>query len=195
MDMNIFLLIEVICQLQLIGTAAYIIKPCLCRFLHDVPNLTGQNNPNVGIVLGDKGTNQLKITNTPVRDFAVIKKWKNALGEDLSDREIPVDRLQIKIKQTRKATIGNDVVSKESYVLFNGSDTLNLTKDNSANNAVLVAQTHPGNSDDAQTYNATITDDTNIGKWALYLSGLEEGYYDEDGNLWTCNSNHRIRYY
>ena len=49
-----------------------------------------------------------------------------------------------------------------------------------------MAQTHPGNSDDAQIYNATITDDTNIGNWALYLSGLEEGYYDEDGNLWTC---------
>ena len=150
------------------------------------PNLTGQNNPNVGIVLGDKGTNQLKITNTPVRDFAVIKKWQNALGEDLQDHDIPVDQLQVKIKQTRKATIGNDVVSKEAYVRFNGSDTLNLTKDNRANNAILVAQTHPGNSNDSQTYNATITDNTNIGKWALYLSGLEECYYDEDGNLWTC---------
>ncbi len=149
-------------------------------------NLTSQNNPNVGIVIGEKGTNQLKITNTPVRDFAVIKKWQNALGEDLPDSQTPAS-LDIKIKQVRTARIGlDDTVVKESYVNFGGSDTLKITKDNSSNRVVLKAETHPGNSDDSQRYAATVSNDDSIGKWALYISGLEEKYYDEAGNLWIC---------
>ena len=49
-----------------------------------------------------------------------------------------------------------------------------------------MAQTHPGNSDDAQNYSKTIVTDTNVGGWALYISGLEEKYYDENAVLWNC---------
>ena len=149
-------------------------------------NKPGQNNPNVGIVVGDKGTNKLMVKNTPVRDFAVVKKWQNATGDDISnDSDVP-SNLHIKIRQIRSATIGEDMFQKEGYLTFGGSQTLTLTKDNSNNSVVVVAQSHPGNTEVAQSYSATISNDTNVGGWGLYISGLEEKYYDEDGNLWTC---------
>ena len=149
-------------------------------------NKPGQNNPNVGIVVGDKGTNKLMVKNTPVRDFAVVKKWQNAAGDDISnDPDVP-SSLNIKIKQIRSATIGEDMFQEEGYLTFGDSQTLTLTKENSDNSVVVVAQTHPGNDSGAQSYSATISNDTNVGGWGLYISGLEEKYYDEDGNLWTC---------
>ena len=149
-------------------------------------NKPGQNNPNVGIVLGDKGTNKLMVKNTPVRDFAVVKKWENATGDDISNDPAVPNQLHIKIKQIRTARVNGEAVTKETYVKFGGSETLTITKANSDNSVVVVAQTHPGNEDVAQTYSATVTNDTNVGGWGLYISGLEERYYDDAGVEWLC---------
>ena len=146
----------------------------------------GKNNPNVGIIPEKGAGNKLAVKNTPVRDFAVVKKWENATGDDISNDPTVPNQLHIKIKQFRTARVNGDAVTKETYVKFGGSETLTITKANNANRLVVVAQTHPGNVDDAQTYSATVEDDTNVGAWGLYISGLEERYYDENGAEWLC---------
>ena len=146
----------------------------------------GQNNRNTGIVIGTRGSvNLMSVTNTPVRDFAVFKKWLDADGDEI---EAPVDEIKIRIRQTRTATVGGSQVTYENYVKFGpGQDDNKLTirKNIDRNRVTLVAKNYPSNNAQ-QEYRKTEQTDQNIGKWTLYISGLEECYLDNAGVLWTC---------
>lgn len=135
---------------------------------------------DASIALGRSSDNRLQVMNAPMMDLTVSKKWYGPDG--VTERNPWNDSLGFTVKQVRtRWEDGAPTNEQETVYLKDGTGNLVFTLHENGQTAVMSA-----NHSSHDTYNMTVADDSNVESWTMVLSGLQRGYFDENGQEWHC---------
>ena len=134
---------------------------------------------DASIKIGSNDTNKLQVMNAPMMDLTVTKKWVDENGDP---REAWNNSVKFMVKQIRTKWVGGAATNeKETVYLTVGNNNRVFTLHQSGQAATLT--TNHVNHDQ---YAMTVADSEDVGAWTMVISGLQRGFFDEQGYEWHC---------